>query len=161
MSKQTKEALQIARARVQDAKQAHDQATWEYNALRAHLEAQRCKVKACADTVRQRQSLHTLACEKHVKSEEASAHSKVNVLSAQYNIPVADDSDEYPGHPDYEFKRWVSCPEWIDADEDPVVDGHFAYSWLSVLTLVEVYAKHHPNHPDHANREFDVNGPDN
>ena len=54
-----------------------------------------------------------------------------------------------------EFERWyINCPEWID--EDPAYDAHFAYSLEGVAYLVAEYAKHHPRHPEHHLRKFDL-----
>mgnify|MGYP003153298029 CR=1 FL=1 len=56
-----------------------------------------------------------------------------------------------------EFDRWyIYCPEWIDEDEDPAYDAHFAYSFEGLAYLVEEYAKHHPRHPEHHLRKFNL-----
>ena len=55
-------------------------------------------------------------------------------------------------------KWWVSQPTWLEG-EDPLEDGHFAHELYEVLWLVEFYAKHHPDHPDHAKREYLDNSP--
>jgi len=50
---------------------------------------------------------------------------------------------------------WVDQPDWL-AGEDPIEDGHFSYCWAGVLQLVTIYAKHHPDHPEHATRESGI-----
>ena len=52
------------------------------------------------------------------------------------------------------IRRYINCPEWID--EDPAYDAHFAYSLEGVAYLVAEYAKHHPRHPEHHLRKFDL-----
>jgi hypothetical protein len=44
-------------------------------------------------------------------------------------------------------------PAWLEGD-DPLKDGHYSNNWYETLWLVEFYAKHHPEHPDHDQREY-------
>ena len=53
-----------------------------------------------------------------------------------------------------EYSYWVDCPEWLD--KDPIDDGHYAHYKEDLLGILETYAKHHPDHPEHDKREFNV-----
>lgn len=84
--------------------------------------------------------------------QTALARAKCKALAAQYGIEIEEDK----GIEHRAF--WIGQPEWLEGD-DPVEDGHYVYEWEDALELVEIYAKHHPSHPDHANRKFNVIGP--
>lgn len=64
-------------------------------------------------------------------------------------LPIDDSIRDYDG---YDLKHWVGCPDWLE--DDPLGDGHFSHSWSDTRWLVEFYAKHHPSHPKHSEREF-------
>ena len=72
-------------------------------------------------------------------------------IAKKYSITIEDDSAwDYDG---YDMRHWVCQPEWLEGD-DPLEDGHFSYDWSDTRWLVEFYAKHHPTHPKHSEREF-------
>jgi hypothetical protein len=52
----------------------------------------------------------------------------------------------------YNHFHYFPQPVWLN--DDPLKDGHYANNWDETLWLVEFYAKHHPEHPDHENREY-------
>ena len=56
--------------------------------------------------------------------------------------------------PVVEYSYWVDCPEWLD--KDPIDDGHYAYHIWDLEDIIETYAKHHPDHPEHDKREYNV-----
>jgi hypothetical protein len=72
-------------------------------------------------------------------------------LAEKYGIKWEDDSYREDG----EYCLWLyfPVPDFIEGD-DPLIDGHFAANWDEAEWIVEFYAKHHPDHPDHANREY-------
>jgi len=72
-------------------------------------------------------------------------------IAKQYGIKWEDDS--YYDGDDYCLTHYFPQPDWLEGD-DPLEDGHYSYNWDDTLWLVEFYAKHHPDHPDHANREY-------
>jgi hypothetical protein len=51
------------------------------------------------------------------------------------------------------LSHYFPQPAWLEGD-DPLEDGHYSTDWYETLWLVEFYAKHHPEHPDHDNREY-------
>lgn len=72
-------------------------------------------------------------------------------IAKKYSITIEDDSAwDIDG---YDMRHWVCQPEWLEGD-DPLEDGHFSYDWSDTRWLVEFYAKHHPSHPKHSEREF-------
>lgn len=72
-------------------------------------------------------------------------------IAKKYSITIEDDSiRDYDG---YDMRHWVCQPEWLEGD-DPLEDGHFSFDWSDTRWLVEFYAKHHPSHPKHGEREF-------
>ena len=92
------------------------------------------------------------------KNEHNKERYQIRKLCKKYDIDYEVDYDncdyDYAkGVPTRESKWWVSQPHWLEGD-DPLVDGHFAHEYSELLWLIEFYAKHHPNHPDHANREY-------
>ena len=52
-----------------------------------------------------------------------------------------------------QMAHYFMQPRWLGSS-DPLEDGHDSHSWQQTLWLVEFYAKHHPDHPEHANREY-------
>jgi len=76
---------------------------------------------------------------------------KAHRIAKQYGINWEDDS--YYDGDDYCLTHYFPQPEWLEGD-DPLEDGHYSYNWDDTLWIVEFYAKHHPDHPDHANREY-------
>ena len=86
-------------------------------------------------------------------------------LAKKYDIEWVDDSyyedgGEYwqkiVGVPTRRLKNLVHYfpqPVWLKGD-DPLKDGHYANNWDETLWLVEFYARHNPEHPDHEHREY-------
>ena len=85
---------------------------------------------------------------------------QIRKICKKYNMSYEDDHTyDYENNvPVKHSKWWVSQPTWLEG-EDPLEDGHFAHELYEVLWLVEFYAKHHPDHPDHAKREYLDNSP--
>lgn len=90
------------------------------------------------------------------KRKDNNLRYKIRRICKAYGIKYDDDhSYEYDFHlnvPTKYTRWWVNQPTWLEG-EDPLKDGHFCYELDDLLWLVEFYAKHHPTHPDHANRE--------
>ena len=93
----------------------------------------------------------TLNLDRVARNETARYRSKAQKLAKKYDIYI-DDSSSWDGG-NYHIDHWVGEPDWLTGS-DPLEDGHYSYDWRETLWLVEFYAKHHPEHPDHANREF-------
>ena len=72
-------------------------------------------------------------------------------IAKKYSITIEDDSVR--DHDGYDMRHWVFQPEWLEGD-DPLEEGHFSHDWSDTRWLVEFYAKHHPSHPQHSEREF-------
>ena len=162
MSKATEERLDHARSNLETARRDEECAQGEVERLRRVMEAAREKLiqaRRDAAAARNRVKSHVAIVadlyDKNRISQAAAAQRKAKALADEYEIVIEQDHDS-----DHEQKWWVSCPEWLDDRNDPVVDGHFAFSWDSVLVLVEIYAKHSPHHPDHDGRQYGVVGPD-
>jgi len=72
-------------------------------------------------------------------------------LAKKYDIEWDDDS-YYEGD-EYNHVHYFPQPAWLKGD-DPLKDGHYANNWDETLWLVEFYARHNPEHPDHDQREY-------
>jgi hypothetical protein len=72
-------------------------------------------------------------------------------LAKKYDIEWADDS-YYEGD-EYNHVHYFPQPAWLEGD-DPLKDGHYSNNWDETLWLVEFYARHNPEHPDHDQREY-------
>ena len=85
---------------------------------------------------------------------------QIRKICKAYDMSYEDDHEYYHdnGVPVRSSKWWVSPPTWLEGD-DPLEDGHFAHRLDEVLWLLEFYAKHHPDHPDYAKREYFANSP--
>ena len=79
------------------------------------------------------------------------ARRKARRIAERYDIKWEDDS--YYDNGEYCLWLYFPLPDWFEGD-DPLIDGHFAANWYEAEWLAEFYAKHHPDHPDHANREY-------
>jgi hypothetical protein len=119
-----------------------------YAAFTKRKERAKAAIKAEADAARELTRRYHRAM--------INARRKAKRLAGLYSIEIEDDSERLFG--EYEFKKWVSQPNWLIGD-DPLEDGHYAHDWHAVLWLVEFYAKHHPDHPDHAARQFEAINP--
>jgi len=91
------------------------------------------------------------------QNEDSRIRYQVKKLCKKYDIRYDVDYDncyyDYEkGVPTRESCWYVGQPDWLE--DDPLVDGHYAYDYLELRGLVEFYAMHHPDHPDHANREY-------
>ena len=75
---------------------------------------------------------------------------EAQTLAEKYGIEWDDDS--YREFGVYNHFHYFPQPVWLN--DDPLKDGHYANNWDETLWLVEFYAKHHPEHPDHENREY-------
>lgn len=89
--------------------------------------------------------------ERRARNAVSAARQKAQRLAKKYDIGWEDDS--YREFGEYNHVHYFPQPAWLKG-EDPLEDGHYANNWDETLWLVEFYAKHHPDHPDHANREY-------
>jgi hypothetical protein len=93
--------------------------------------------------------------ERRARNAVSAARKKAQRLAKKYDIEWDDDS----------YREWWYCsttrrllvhyfpqPVWLN--DDPLKDGHYSNNWDETLWLVEFYAKHHPEHPDHDQREY-------
>jgi hypothetical protein len=97
-------------------------------------------------TVRERRD-----AERRARNAVSAARRKAQRLAEKYGIEWDDDSYRESGH--YNHLHYFPQPDFIEG-ADPLGDGHYAYNWDETLWLVEFYAKHHPEHPDHEHREY-------
>ena len=90
-----------------------------------------------------------------LKSEASKTRRQIKRLCRKYNMSYEDDHTyDYENNVPVKLSKWwVSQPTWLEG-EDPLEDGHYAHELGEVLWLVEFYAKHHPDHPDYAKREY-------
>ena len=88
--------------------------------------------------------------ERRARNAVRAARQKAQRLAKKYDIEWDDDSYRECG--EYNLTHWVGQPAWLEGD-DPLKDGHYAYNWEETLWLVEFYARHNPEHPDHEHRE--------
>ena len=84
------------------------------------------------------------------KRQDRADYRKAMYLSKRYGIEIETDHSYWGDEIDK--KWWVSKPSWLEGD-DPLGDGHYAHDWATCLWIVEFYAKHHPDHPEHDKRE--------
>jgi len=84
------------------------------------------------------------------KRRDRADYRKAKSLSKRYSIEI--DTDHSYWGDEIDKKWWVSKPSWLEGD-DPLGDGHYAHDWATCLWIVEFYAKHHPDHPEHDKRE--------
>jgi hypothetical protein len=97
-------------------------------------------------TVRERRD-----AERRARNAVSAARQKAQRLAKKYDIEWDDDSYRECGY--YNLTHYFPQPAWLEGD-DPLEDGHYSTDWYETLWLVEFYAKHHPEHPDHENREY-------
>jgi len=117
------------------------------------VEAAKADLKATQNTL---DSLLRDARRRDEKSRVNLARAKAKRIAAEYDIVIEDASDrDRDGH---YLRHWVHRPDWLKGD-DPITDGHYSHDWSDTLWLVEFYSKHHPSHPEHANREYGVFSP--
>lgn len=132
-----REALATAREQVEEAKQKLETA-------QGILKMQRGKV------IQLKRDLNAAIGQQEEKRVTNRDRAAANRIAKKYSITIENDSVwDVDG---YDFRTYVPLPEWLD--EDPLEDGHFAYDWAGTRWLVEFYAKHHPTHPKHSEREF-------
>ena len=116
--------------------------------------------KAVLDDSRKRlewlESLLRDARKRDEKNRVNRARTKAKKVAEQYDIVIDDDSER--DRTGYYLRHYIGQPRWLKG-RDPIEDGHYSHDWSETLWLVEFYAKHHPSHPDHANRERGVVSP--
>jgi len=89
--------------------------------------------------------------ERRARNAENACRRQARKIAERYGIKWEDDSYREGG--EHNHLHYFPKPDWLEGD-DPLGDGHYAYNWDETEWLVEFYAKHHPDHPDHANREY-------
>lgn len=75
---------------------------------------------------------------------------KAKRIARRWGVTWEDDSYRESGY--YNHLHYFPKPDYIEG-ADPLGDGHYAYNWDETLWLVEFYARHNPEHPDHDQRE--------
>jgi len=130
----------------------------KFTALEEQRKALRHEKGECADLVRELEEERVRLTKAVTRNEYSQTYSRVQKLCKKYDIEydvdiVNSDYDFNLGVPINSRTYWVSQPDWLEGD-DPLVDGHYARDMRGVWSLVDFYAKHHPDHPDHANREY-------
>lgn len=135
---QAKAVIEAAREAINKAKDRLAQAKYE---LRKSNEDQETLIKKRdqAITAQNRRQIKKL-CTKYDLTIERETRESYYDYAAQR--PVND------------YTYWVDCPKWLA--DDPIIDGHFAYDLGDALNILEVYARHHPEHPEHDKRQHDV-----
>ena len=123
-------------------------------AQRQHIISEQCEYKDWVKELTEEQEKLTKAVAQNKHNKE---RYQIRKLCKKYNMSYEDDHTydyDYENNvPVKHSKWWVSPPTWLEGD-DPLEDGHFAYRLDEVLWLLEFYAKHHPDHPDYAKREY-------
>ena len=76
---------------------------------------------------------------------------KAKRIARRWGVTWEDDSYRESGY--YNHLHYFPKPDFIEG-ADPLGDGHYAYNWDETLWLVEFYAQHNPEHPDHDQREY-------
>jgi len=81
---------------------------------------------------------------RHEKAEAKDRREAVKLMK-QYesdDISFENDSgwDRGGGDRYYHFEVWVSCPDWLDQNDDPHDDEHFShYGWAYVVEMMQSY----------------------
>jgi hypothetical protein len=97
-------------------------------------------------TVRERRQ-----AERRARNAVSAARQKAKRLAKKYDIEWDDDSYRECGY--YNLTHYFPQPAWLEGD-DPLGGWALLNNWDETLWLVEFYAaKHHPEHPDHDQRE--------
>lgn len=131
-----RDSLAVAREQVEEAK--------------AKLETAQSILKMQRGKVIQLERDLTAAIDQERKRAANRDRAAAKRIAKKYSVEIEDEGAwDIDG---YDFRHWVGCPDWIDTD--PLEDGHYAYDWADTRWLVEFYAKHHPSHPKHSEREF-------
>jgi hypothetical protein len=82
---------------------------------------------------------------------ECATRRKANRIARRWGVTWEDDSYRESGY--YNHLHYFPKPDFIEG-ADPLGDGHYAHNWDETLWLVEFYARHNPEHPDHDQREY-------
>ena len=137
-----------------------------YEAKLAANTAQRQQLKSeqreYKDLVNELKEEHVRLSKAVARNEDSRVRYQIKKLCKKYDIEYDVDYDncyyDYEkGVPTRESCWYVGQPDWLEGD-DPIKDGHYARTMDEVWFLVDFYAKHHPDHPDHANREYEYYG---
>lgn len=147
-----KPTVEQARSGLAAARHNMQQAADEVIKAKNALAVANNHLASCTRLVKQYEADVAAASDRAEKNREAVARRKAKKLMDQYDIEI--DKETQHGH----TTIWISQPEWL-AGDDPIEDGHFAHNWQDALTIIEFYAKHHPKHPDHENRQFNWHAP--
>lgn len=147
MSKKTSKAKQMAeRTIAQRQRQISEQERRLQAAVEA-FRAQKAKVEDLKRELAEDQRRYQTALAAHERAQAEAARRRANRIAKRYDVALVDETPHTSG----DLMYYVPRPSWLD--EDPLQDGHYAYDWHQVLWLVEFYAKHHPDHPEHSERE--------
>ena len=127
----------------------------EITRLKKQLNAARDAKVSCREDIKNLEAEQAKIAKAEQKREANKTRYQIRKICKAYDMSYEDDHDYYHdnGVPVRSSKWWVSPPTWLEGD-DPLEDGHFAYELYEVLWLLEFYAKHHPDHPDHVKREY-------
>ena len=123
--------------------------------LKKQLNAARDAKVSCREDIKNLEAEQAKIAEAEQKRKANRERYQIRKICKKYNMSYEDDHTyDYENNvPVKHSKWWVSPPTWLEGD-DPLEDGHFAHRLDEVLWLLEFYAKHHPDHPDYAKREY-------
>ena len=149
----TQEALKLSRTQKQNLED-------EITRLKKQLNAARDAKVSCREDIKNLEAEEAKIAKANEKREANRERYQIRKICKAYDMNYEDDHEYYydNGVPVRYSKWWVSPPTWLEGD-DPLEDGHFAHRLYEVLWLLEFYAKHHPDHPDHAKREYKAHSP--
>lgn len=127
----------------------------EITRLKKQLNAARDAKVSCREDIKNLEAEQAKIAEAEQKRKANRERYQIRKICKKYNMSYEDDHTyDYENNvPVKHSKWWVSPPTWLEGD-DPLGDGHFAHRLDEVLWLLEFYAKHHPDHPDYAKREY-------
>ena len=126
---------------------------------RADIEAAQERIATLKYQLQGAKSVQDDLRKKRDKALDAKCRRNIKKLCEKYSLTY--DRTELESYycysqrrPVVEYSYWVDCPEWLD--KDPIDDGHYAYHIGDLEDILETYAKHHPDHPEHDKREYNV-----
>tara|TARA_R110001583_G_scaffold89414_1_gene230709 strand:- start:741 stop:1193 length:453 start_codon:yes stop_codon:yes gene_type:complete len=123
--------------------------------LKKQLNAARDAKVSCREDIKNLEAEQAKIAEAEQKREANRERYQIRKICKKYDVSYEDDHTyDYENNVPVRYSKWwVGQPTWLEGD-DPLEDGHFAHRLDEVLWLVEFYAKHHPDHPDYAKREY-------
>ena len=144
----TQEALRLGRTQQQKLED-------EITELKKQINTLITAKVSCKQDIKRLEAEEAKIAKANERREANKTRYQIRKICKKYSMSYEDDHDYYydNGVPVRSSRWWVSQPAWLEG-EDPLEDGHYACTLDEVLWLVEFYAKHHPDHPDYAEREY-------